>query len=77
MLKSDILIGQKSSFSYTEQGNYYIIETKLLFLTALFYKTLTKKTVASLYQNKTCQNLSKIMQIRVSNYYNEKTRDFK
>ena len=54
MLKSDILIGQKSSFSYTEQGNYYIIETKLLFLTALFYKTLTKKTVASLYQNKTC-----------------------
>ena len=35
MLKLAILTGLKI-FNYISQGNYYIIETKLLFLTDLF-----------------------------------------
>ena len=40
MLKSAILIGQKHLINYIVQDNYYIIENKLLFLTAFFYKTI-------------------------------------
>ena len=38
MLKSAILTGQKNLFNYIAQDNYYVIENKLLFLTAFFIK---------------------------------------
>ena len=79
MIKFAILIGLKQQFNYTAQSNYYIIESKLLFLTALFYRTLKRKTFASWlkHQNKTCYNFLLIIQIWVSNYNNKKSRDFK
>ena len=82
-MKFTILIGLKQEFNYTAQSNYYIIETKLLFLTALFHRTLKvmlkQKTLASWlkYQNKTYYNFLQIMKTCVSNYYNKKSRDFK
>ena len=36
---------KKKLFNYNVQGNRYIIETKLLFLTVLSYKALKQKTV--------------------------------
>ena len=36
----------------------------------VFYKTLKQKTVASLLEENLLEFLQKIMQIRVSNYYN-------
>ena len=77
MIKSPILISQKKLFNYVAQGNYYAIETKFLFLIPLFHKTLKQKTVANLlkYQKKICYNfLQKIMQMRVSKYYNKKDK---
>ena len=48
MIKNAILIGQKIDVcNYTAQRNYYINETRLLFSTVFFYKTLKRKTVAS------------------------------
>ena len=79
VIKFAILIGLKQQFNYTAQCNYYIIESKLLFLTALFYRTLKWKTFASWlkHQNKTCYNILQIIQIWVSNYNNKKSQDFK
>ena len=40
LIKFAILIGQNDIFDYIGQGNYCIIETRQLFLTAISYKTL-------------------------------------
>ena len=42
MTKFAILIGL---FTFIAQGDYYIIETKLLFFTTLFYEKLKQKIV--------------------------------
>ena len=54
MTKLAIIADLKNLFNYIVQGSYYVIETNLLFLTALFYKTLRQKVVEILlkYQKK-------------------------
>ena len=54
MIKFAITTDLKNLFNYIVPGSYYVIETNLLFLTALFYKTLRQKVVAILlkYQKK-------------------------
>ena len=47
MIKSIIVVGQRYSYNYVAQSNYWIIQTKLLTVLFLKKKSLKRKVVES------------------------------